>query len=172
MVARVPGLRIARAVDEHELAIRELLAQFLPREQARRACEVLVTGFGEPVASPTGGDLQSFPAVDDLVDTDLAELHLPRFAHRALVALIDELAGGGVRLHPGADWTSAREELAHVPGIATSTIESIAMRGLGDPDAFPAGHEILAEQADAWRPWRSYAFEYLTVDGQVRSAVS
>jgi AraC family transcriptional regulator of adaptative response / DNA-3-methyladenine glycosylase II len=53
----------------------------------------------------------------------------------------------------------------------------IAMRGLGDPDAFPAtdlGLKIAAEQlglptherplqehSARWRPWRSYATQHL-----------
>jgi AraC family transcriptional regulator of adaptative response / DNA-3-methyladenine glycosylase II len=57
----------------------------------------------------------------------------------------------------------------------------IAMRGLGDPDAFPAtdlgvraaARELglppsptaLTARASAWRPWRSYAVQYLWATG-------
>jgi len=49
----------------------------------------------------------------------------------------------------------------------------VAMRALGDPDAFPAtdlgvlrsapelGVADLAGRAEAWRPWRSYATQHL-----------
>jgi AraC family transcriptional regulator of adaptative response / DNA-3-methyladenine glycosylase II len=53
----------------------------------------------------------------------------------------------------------------------------VALRGLGDPDAFPAsdlGIKLAAEQiglpsdprrlterSTAWRPWRAYATQYL-----------
>ena len=48
----------------------------------------------------------------------------------------------------------------------------IAMRGLGDPDAFPASdlgvvraaHFLgidLGPRSAAWRPWRSYATQHL-----------
>lgn len=53
----------------------------------------------------------------------------------------------------------------------------IAMRGLGDPDAFPASdlglrlaakrlglpsdERSLVEHGARWRPWRSYATQYL-----------
>ena len=49
----------------------------------------------------------------------------------------------------------------------------IAMRALGDPDAFPAtdlgmikaakqwGIDSLATHAERWRPWRSYAAQHL-----------
>jgi AraC family transcriptional regulator, regulatory protein of adaptative response / DNA-3-methyladenine glycosylase II len=67
--------------------------------------------------------------------------------------------------------------LLAVPGIGPWTAEVIAMRGLGDPDAFPAGDlglRLAAEQlalptdqralvarSDRWRPWRSYATQHL-----------
>ena len=57
---------------------------------------------------------------------------------RSVVALIDALADGRVVLHAGCDWDRARQQLAALPGIGPWTAEVIAMRGLGDPDAFPA----------------------------------
>ena len=41
-------------------------------------------------------------------------------------------------LDVGCDWNRAREQLLALPGIGPWTAEVIAMRGLGDPDAFPA----------------------------------
>jgi AraC family transcriptional regulator of adaptative response / DNA-3-methyladenine glycosylase II len=53
----------------------------------------------------------------------------------------------------------------------------IAMRALGDPDAFPEsdmgvvkaardlGITDLSDRAAAWRPWRSYATHYLWLKG-------
>jgi 3-methyladenine DNA glycosylase/8-oxoguanine DNA glycosylase len=49
----------------------------------------------------------------------------------------------------------------------------VAMRGLGEPDAFPSGDlgllhaadlessDQLERHAEAWRPWRAYAAMYL-----------
>ena len=63
--------------------------------------------------------------------------------------------------------------LCEVPGIGTWTAQYIAMRALGEPDAFPAGDiallramEVtsareLERRAEAWRPWRAYAVMYL-----------
>ena len=66
-----------------------------------------------------------------------------------MVALIDALADGRVVLHAGCDWDRARQQLAALPGIGPWTAEVIAMRGLGDPDAFPAtdlGVRLAAKQ--------------------------
>jgi 3-methyladenine DNA glycosylase/8-oxoguanine DNA glycosylase len=50
-----------------------------------------------------------------------------------------------------------------VQGLSPWTCEIIALRCLGDPDAFPA-HDLavaralqsLASKQENWRPWRSY----------------
>ena len=78
---------------------------------------------------------------------------------------------------PGCDWDRARQQLAALPGIGPWTAEVIAMRGLGDPDAFPAtdlgvrlaakqlglpeDSRALTERSSRWRPWRSYATQHL-----------
>jgi AraC family transcriptional regulator of adaptative response / DNA-3-methyladenine glycosylase II len=63
--------------------------------------------------------------------------------------------------------------LREIPGIGEWTTQYIAMRALGEPDAFPSGdlsllHTLgiknkaeLQRRAEAWRPWRAYATVYL-----------
>ena len=59
------------------------------------------------------------------------------------------MADGEVVLDAGCDWNRAREQLLALPGIGPWTAEVIAMRGLGDPDAFPVsdlGVRLAAKQ--------------------------
>jgi 3-methyladenine DNA glycosylase/8-oxoguanine DNA glycosylase len=63
--------------------------------------------------------------------------------------------------------------MCELPGIGPWTANYIAMRALGDPDAFPASDlgllkaagvsspRQLEKLAEEWRPWRSYAAMYL-----------
>jgi AraC family transcriptional regulator of adaptative response / DNA-3-methyladenine glycosylase II len=67
--------------------------------------------------------------------------------------------------------------MERVPGIGSWTAQYVALRGLGEPDAFPAGDLVLRREAgsgnssisikdlerraDAWRPWRGYAAQHL-----------
>jgi AraC family transcriptional regulator of adaptative response / DNA-3-methyladenine glycosylase II len=46
-------------------------------------------------------------------------------------------------------------------GLSETTAEYIAMRALGDPDAFPIADKATRARAEAWRPWRSYAALHL-----------
>ena len=108
---------------------------------------------------------------------DPAWAALPRARRRTLAALTAALAGGEVDLGVGSDWQRARAQLAALPGIGPWTVETIAMRALGDPDAFaptdlgvrlaartlglPTVPTALTSRAAAWRPWRAYAVQYL-----------
>jgi AraC family transcriptional regulator of adaptative response / DNA-3-methyladenine glycosylase II len=67
----------------------------------------------------------------------------------------------------------ARAALQELPGIGPWTAEYVAMRALGDPDAFPHSDlglmqaleldkpAALLTRAEAWRPWRAYAALHL-----------
>src|SRR5699024_5259188 len=110
-------------------------------------------------------------------DIDPAQLALPRSRRRTLVALVAALADGDIVLDPGSDWDYSRRQLLGLPGIGPWTAEVIAMRGLGDADAFPVtdlGVQVAAanlglptdprsliERSARWRPWRSYVTQHL-----------
>jgi AraC family transcriptional regulator, regulatory protein of adaptative response / DNA-3-methyladenine glycosylase II len=177
LVAKAPGQRIPRTVDEPELALRVVLGQQVSLKAARTHARRIVSAYGLPVADVNGGLTHVFPAVEHLAEIDPAHLAFPKSRQRSLITLIRALADGDVVLDAGCDWNRAREQLLAVPGIGPWTAEVIAMRGLGDPDAFPvsdlgvllaakqlglpADPRPLTERSAAWRPWRSYATQHL-----------
>ena len=77
----------------------------------------------------------------------------------------------GLVLRPGVDLAETRARLLDLPGIGPWTAEYIAMRALGDPDAWMPtdlgvrhGLERLGvgvEAAEAWRPYRAHAIMHL-----------
>ncbi len=138
VVAKAPGQRIPRTVDEQELAVRTVLGQQVSTKAARTHAGRLVSAYGTAVSDPAGGLTHTFPTVGQLADIDPAHLAVPGARRRSLIALIAALAGGEVVLDPGCDWERARTQLLALPGIGPWTAEIVAMRGLGDPDAFPA----------------------------------
>lgn len=177
LVAKAPGQRVPRTVDEAELAVRVVLGQQISTKAARTHAGRLVAAYGQPVEDTVGGLTHTFPSVPRLAEIDPTHLAVPRARQRSLAALVDALADGNVALDAGCDWDRARRQLLELPGIGPWSAELIAMRGLGDPDAFPAsdlGVRLAAEQlgltrnpraltsdSARWRPWRSYATQHL-----------
>jgi AraC family transcriptional regulator of adaptative response / DNA-3-methyladenine glycosylase II len=184
LVRKAPGRRIPRTADPDEFALRAVLGQHVSTAAARTHAGRLAAALGEPVADPGGGLSRLFPDASALVTAALATsggLGLPRSRRQTFAALAEALAAGRIDLSVGGDWHEARLRLAAVPGIGPWTIETIAMRALGDPDAFPAADlgvraaasqaglpatpAALTARAAPWRPWRSYAVQYLWATG-------
>ena len=177
VVAKAPGQRIPRTVDEHELALRVVLGQQVSMKAARTHTRRIVAAYGAAITDPVGTLTHVFPAVDELADLRPEHLAFPQSRRQTLTILIAALTDGAVTLHPGCDWHLARHQLSALPGIGPWTAEVIAMRGLGDPDAFPATDlgvqqsakhlglphlpRQLVDHSSRWRPWRSYATQYL-----------
>ncbi|MEV5711908.1 AlkA N-terminal domain-containing protein [Actinoallomurus sp. NPDC052274] len=181
-VDKDPGRRVPRTVDPAEFAVRAVLGQQVSTAAARTHAARLVTAYGEPVDDPEGGLTHLFPGVDALAALDPETLAFPRARRTTLTTLIGALADGGIDLGAGSDWGRARELLAALPGLGPWTVEIIAMRALGDPDAFtptdlgvrtaaralglPVTPAALTRHAAAWRPWRAYAVQYLWATGE------
>jgi AraC family transcriptional regulator of adaptative response / DNA-3-methyladenine glycosylase II len=177
LVAKAPGQRIPRTVDEQELALRVVLGQQVSVKAARTHAHRIIAAYGRPVADADGGLTHVFPAVEELAEIDPAHLAFPKSRQRSLIALISALAAGDVVLDAGCDWDRARAQLMKLPGVGPWSAEVIAMRSLGDPDAFPASDlgvrvatqqlglpaapQPLTEHSMRWRPWRSYATQHL-----------
>ena len=177
LVAKEPGRRVPRTVDENELAIRVVCGQQVSTAAARTHARRLVRACGTPIVDAAGGLTHLFPAPEALAELDPAVLRLPTARRQTIAALACGLASGEIDLGAGADWELARERLRTLAGIGDWTVEMIAMRALGDPDAFPAGDlglrhaavdvgvarnaSALTRHAQLWRPWRAYATQYL-----------
>jgi AraC family transcriptional regulator of adaptative response / DNA-3-methyladenine glycosylase II len=177
LVRAAPGRRIPRTVDEHELALRIVIGQQVSTAAARTHAARLVAAHGEPIDDPHGGLTHLFPTAEVVAELDPEVLAMPASRRRTLLALAQSLAAGKIDLGVGGDRELALDRLAELPGVGPWTIDSIAMRALGDPDAFLAGDLGVRAAADrlglpssvagltgraaAWRPWRSYAVQHL-----------
>ncbi|MBX7433399.1 DNA-3-methyladenine glycosylase 2 family protein [Mycobacterium sp. Y57] len=177
LIAKAPGQRIPRTVDEQELALRVVLGQQVSVAAARTHAARLVAAYGDPIADAEGGLTHVFPSTERLGEIDPQRLAFPKARQSTLGALIAAMNRGDVELDSGCDWNAAREQLQALLGIGPWSAEMIAMRGLGDPDAFPgtdlgvaaAARQLglpsaargLAEHGERWRPWRSYATQHL-----------
>ncbi len=179
LVEKAPGRRVPRTVDPAEFAVRAVLGQQVSTAAARTHTARLVTRYGEQVADHAGGLTHLFPDSAALTEAarDPAALAMPRARRASFTALATALADGEIDLRLGSDWHEARARLTALPGLGPWTVETIAMRALGDPDAFTATDlgvrlaaaklglsatpAALTRRAAAWRPWRAYAVQYL-----------
>jgi AraC family transcriptional regulator, regulatory protein of adaptative response / DNA-3-methyladenine glycosylase II len=180
-VARAPGRRVPRTVDGAEFAVRAVLGQQVSTAAARTLAARLVLAHGDPVNDPEGGLTHLFPTPEALAEVAPETLAMPRSRRTTLAGLLDALCRGDLELGPGADQEAARDCLGKLAGIGPWTTEMIAMRALGDPDAFPATdlgvrqaaatlglpcpQAGLIHRSRSWAPWRSYAVQYLWATG-------
>ncbi|WP_193509347.1 DNA-3-methyladenine glycosylase 2 family protein [Cryobacterium sp. BB736] len=195
LVARTPGIRVPGAVDPHELVVRALIGQQISVGAARTHLGRLAAHAGSPYESAIAGLSRLFPTPSQIaaavplpvagesLDPD-RPLRLPGQAIRAVVATAQALASGELDVHVAADADTLRSQLVARPRIGAWTAAYIAMRVLGDPDAWligdvalvagakaiglldgtaptAASHRALAHRAEAWAPWRSYAAMHL-----------
>jgi AraC family transcriptional regulator of adaptative response / DNA-3-methyladenine glycosylase II len=181
LVDKAPGRRVPRTVDEPEFAVRAVLGQQVSTAAARTHAARLVTAHGEAVDDPEGGLTHLFPSAEALAALDPEALAMPATRRTTLTTLVRQLADGTLHLGVESDWAESRARLLALPGFGPWTVEVIAMRALGDPDAFlptdlgvryaaqelglPSTPAALTARSGDWRPWRAYAVQYLWATG-------
>ena len=180
-VAAAPGRRVPGAAGATELAMRALLGQQISLAAAATAAGRLVARLGDQLPSDLRrADPQithCFPTAAALAAIDPATLGMPRSRARALVGLAAVLADGELGLERGGDPAAARAALLALPGIGPWTADYVVMRVLGDHDVLlatdlgvrralqraglDAAPRAVARLGERWRPFRSYAMQYL-----------
>ena len=94
-------------------------------------------------------------------------------APRFIRALASAVASGKIKFEAVVDSADFLRRLCEIPGVGSWTAQYVAMRALGEPDAFPStdlgllralsltSPRELERRAEPWRPWRAYAAMYL-----------
>jgi 3-methyladenine DNA glycosylase/8-oxoguanine DNA glycosylase len=88
-----------------------------------------------------------------------------------------QIVSGALQLDTVRELSRFIDTMRAIPGIGDWTANYVAMRALGEPDAFPASDlgimkalqkeetrptvRQVKARAEAWRPWRAYAAIYL-----------
>ncbi len=179
VIASRPGLRAPGCWDGFELAVRAVLGQQVTVAAARRLGGHLVELWGEPLINSDDRRLtRIFPSASCLATADLSRLGMPATRRATLNALAQAAVANPRLFLPARSIDESLAQLRTIPGIGAWTAHYIALRALREPDAFPAadlgllrgaaqlgGVGITASQllqrAEAWRPWRAYAAQYL-----------
>jgi AraC family transcriptional regulator of adaptative response / DNA-3-methyladenine glycosylase II len=172
-----PGLRVPGAFDLFELAVRAVLGQQVTVKGATTLVGRLVARFGTRLPDGPEGITHIFPEPGILLGQDLSVIGLPASRARTLenvAALADD---GGLEALRSQSLEAAVDTLCGIPGVGPWTAHYVAMRALGEPDAFPASdlglrralvsngaplpERELFRRSEAWRPWRAYAAMWL-----------
>ncbi len=174
MLQALVGLRLAGAWDPFETAVRAVVGQQVSVKGARTVLGRIVQKAGAAAQGFTDPALtHGFPTAQALRETDLSAVGMPAKRIETLKALARGVASGAVVLEIGGGLDEFVGRLIQIPGIGAWTAHYIALRGLGEPDAFPEGDlgiiralcrdgkkpapGEIRQMAEAWRPWRGYA---------------
>jgi AraC family transcriptional regulator of adaptative response / DNA-3-methyladenine glycosylase II len=171
-VKAAPGLRVPGCWNGFELATRAILGQHISVKAATALAGRIVETFGQPY--PLGNGLTHlFPTAQRLAEANLAGMGLPRARAESIRALARAVSNGEITFEGIIDSEAFLTKLSEISGIGKWTAQYVAMRALGEPDAFPFGDvgllrsttlksaSQLEHRAEAWRPWRAYAAMYL-----------
>ena len=175
---REPGLRLPGGWDGFEIAVRAILGQQISVAAARTLASRIVQRWGAPLPMAPWPDLaRLFPTPAALAAADLREVGLTTARAATISGMAQAVLDGRVDFRAGQSLDEFVARWVALPGIGPWTAHYIAMRALGDPDAFPAadlilrreattsatplGTKALTELANRWRPWRAYAVIHL-----------
>ncbi|MEO5595979.1 MAG: AlkA N-terminal domain-containing protein [Lysobacteraceae bacterium] len=177
LLRRHSGQRLPGGWDGFEIAVRAILGQQVSVAAARTLATRLVQQFGTPVQADSNGLHALFPSPSTLAEADLAAIGLTRVRAETLRGVARALLDGRIDFRPEQSLDEFVERWTALRGIGPWTAHYIAMRSLGNPDAFPADDLILRRAAadpgetltaraletrsQAWRPWRAYAVMHL-----------
>ena len=167
-LARHSGIRTPGAWDGFELAVRAILGQQIAVRAATTMAGRVAAMFGSPVANGNGCD-RLFPTPAQLVSAPLEQTGIVRARAETIRSLARRVVDETIAFDSRFDAEATIAALKTIPGIGDWTAEYIAMRALGEPDAFPRGDLVLRRMAgdctaralerrsQSWRPWRAYA---------------
>jgi len=167
-----PGIRVPGCWNGFELATRAILGQQITVKGATALAGRIVCSFGKPF-STASGLTHLFPPPEVLADAKLASIGLAGARADTIRALARGVCDGKIRFEGVVESDAFLNRLCEIPGIGKWTAQYVAMRALGEPDAFPSSdlgllHALalgspreLEQRAEAWRPWRAYAAMYL-----------
>lgn len=168
------GLRIPGAFDGFELAVRAVLGQQVSVKGMVTMSARLAGRCGTrlPAQMVMGTIDRLFPLAEQVAQADLSGMGLTGARIATLKRLADAAIAEPTLFLPKADLATTIAHLKALPGIGDWTAHYIALRAVGEPDAFPAGDLGLRKAfgrsvplrerdvkglAEVLRPWRGYA---------------
>jgi AraC family transcriptional regulator of adaptative response / DNA-3-methyladenine glycosylase II len=179
LITARPGVRVPGGWDGFEIAVRAVLGQQITLKSATQLASRLVAELGDRVDDRLNiaGLTHSFPQSEKFTAGALAKLGITRARAATIVGLASAVRADPKFFDPRGDLADAVSRLRQFPGVGEWTAQYIAMRALGESDAFladdvgvqrkfaayhsRANAPAILAHAQRWRPWRAYAMQYL-----------
>ena len=176
-IAQNPGIRLPGCWDIFEFSIRAILGQQISVKAATTYAGRIADKYGQTLNQQHPELHKCFPTVNDLETADFEQLGLTQSRIDTLKRWVTFYQANQVLFSHYQSLADLTDKLVAIKGIGPWTVNYLAMRGLSDPNAFPASDlgvikalniegkkpnvkQILA-RADKWQPWRAYATLYL-----------
>src|SRR5262249_41899983 len=145
LVRRRPGLRIPGVWDPFECAVRAIIGQQVSLPAGLTLVGRLVERAGQPISTPVKNLTHLFPSPVALMSANLGGLGRTGGRNDAIKKLASAVVEGTL------DFSATPEDivgqLTNIRGIGPWTAQYVAMRALGEPDAFPSADIVLRKVA-------------------------
>ncbi|PIP95160.1 MAG: hypothetical protein COW00_12610 [Bdellovibrio sp. CG12_big_fil_rev_8_21_14_0_65_39_13] len=158
------SMRVPGCYNSFEIAVSIIIGQLITTKQAKKKVEELVKKFGERSTGPTSEhDIIFFPSPAILANAELEVLGLPKVKANAIRMLSQQINQKKLELSYLKDIESTKLKLLEIKGIGPWTTELIAMRCLGDINAFPSSDLFIRRalnenmiNEEKWQGLRAY----------------
>jgi AraC family transcriptional regulator of adaptative response / DNA-3-methyladenine glycosylase II len=186
LVAAHPGTRLPGAFDGFASTVLAILAQGVTLASARTLAGRIARDHGRAVEAVDVALDHRFPEPAVLAAADLSGVGLTGRRAATIRAVARAVADGDLELSADAEPTATLAALRAIPGIGPWTAGYVALRVLGDRDAFPTDDAAvraafrrlglpsdpasIATRAERWRPRRAYALAHLWSIGSLTRA--
>jgi AraC family transcriptional regulator, regulatory protein of adaptative response / DNA-3-methyladenine glycosylase II len=174
-----PGLRVPGTWDGFEACICAILGDSIGTRVAnRRLIRQFVETFGRPCAFAAHGLTHLFPHPREYSIAELSSIGIHGDRAVAIRSLSRSVKQRRLTFEASRSLDESLARCMTIQGIDRTTAEYLALRVLGEPDAFPIKPSVLKrffspsvgklpggdclQASDRWRPWRAYAAMYLT----------
>ena len=172
-----PGLRLPGSWDIFEFSIRAILGQQVSVKAATTLAQRIVQTYGKRDDNLPAGLEYSFPSPAKLYQQTFEGLGLTGSRISTLQNWVAFWQNNPNYFNKNKSVTELQEELCKIKGIGPWTVNYLAMRGLSEPDAFPAADlgvikalstkekrlppKVIETMSVPWQPWRAYATMHL-----------
>ncbi len=164
--AQHPGLRLARLWSAYESVFTTVLGQLVSVAFGRALTQEFMRAAGSQERHPkTSMPISLFPSAKQILGADLSKVRTSAIRRGTIRSIARSIEEGTLDLIGPLNIRSLRKALRGISGVGTWTTEYVALRGLGDNDAFPSTDYALKRELKrhpeinlrAIQPWRGYA---------------